>query len=283
MENKRKVIVELETADGRLARFDGLNVKFNVKKTACAVMNKATIDIANLSMDRIYELTTFLSPYMHIGKRKRIFLYAGYVKNDSDSPPLIYKGEITKAMPSEPPDVWLKCEARTGYFNNQKVVSLGFNGKLSVKELCGKIAESLKVALNFTATSNKSLDGFTHNGGATDAIGKLNDLGGVVAFEDDGELTVMDAVNPGSNAGGYMRVINRQSGMIGLPQVDHMGVKVKMLLDPAFKVGSRIRVESDMMRKINGEYWSYAITHSGELRGKEFYTEIEARRTDILL
>ena len=281
MEKQRKIVVELETPDGQLARFDGLNVKFSVKKTANAVMNKATIDIANLSLDRIFDLTTFASPYLNARKRKRINLYAGYTDSGADdSVPLIFSGEITKAQPTMPPDIWLNCEARTGFYNNQRVVSMGVNGKISVKELCGKVAESIGLSLDFTSTGNKTVEGFSHNGGATQALNKVNDLGGVIAFEDDGVLRVMDSARPVTSE--YVRVLNRHSGMIGIPQIDHMGIKVKMLLDPAFRVGDRVQVESELIPKANGVYWCYALSHSGTLRGTDFYTEIEARRMDIL-
>lgn len=279
MERKRKVIVDLETEGRQLARFDGLNVRFTVKKHANGVMNKADISVANLELERMRAIITSASPYFMERKRKIIRLFAGYVTG-SEEPPLIYQGEITKAQPTMPPDIWLNMEARTGYYNNQNVVSLGLNGKVNAKEICKTLADNMGVPLNFTATQNKDVEGFSHNGGITAAINKINDLGGVIAFEDDQELKVIDAVAPKTSS--YIRRLDQHSGMIGIPQVDHMGVKVKMLLDPAFKIGDRVEIFSEMMPKANGVYWCYALSHHGGLRETDFYTEIETRRMDIL-
>lgn len=276
--DKRKVIVEIETADGQMERFDGLNVKFSVKKTANDVMNKAEVSIANLSLDRIYMLTTFVSPYLNEQKRKAVGVYAGYVKNADDDVPLVFQGEITRAMPTMPPDIWLNCEARTGFYNNQRVVSESINGATTVKAICTKAAQNMGLQLNYTAKINKSVEGFSHSGGGTAMLKRINELGGIIAFEDDGVLKVMDADKPETSE--YIRVLNRHSGLIGIPQPDNMGLKMKMLLDPTFKVGDRIQLESEMLPKANGVYWCYALTHSGGLRETDFYTEIEAKRMD---
>lgn len=277
--DKRKVIVEIETADGQLARFDGLNVKFTIKKSANAVMNKAEIGIANLSMERVYNLTTFMSPHLNEEKRKMVQIFAGYVKDPADEVPLIFQGEITRALPTMPPDVWLNCEARSGFYNNQNVVSVSVNGKTTVKDICARAARELGLQLSYTATTNKAVEGFSHSGGATNMLARVNELGGVIAFEDDGVLKVIDADKPETSE--YIRVLNRHSGLIGMPQPDNMGLKMKMLLDPTFKVGDRVRLESEMLPKANGVYWCYGLTHSGSLRDTDFYTEIEAKRMDI--
>ena len=277
--DKRKVIVEIETADGQLARFDGLNVKFTIKKSANAVMNKAEIGIANLSMERVYNLTTFMSPYLNAEKRKLVQIYAGYVKNADDEVPLIFQGEITRALPTMPPDVWLNCEARSGFYNNQNVVSVSLNGATTVRDICANAARELGLQLNYTAMVNKAVEGFSHGGGGTNMLARINELGGVIAFEDDGVLKVLDADKPETSD--YIRVLNRHSGLIGIPQPDSMGLKMKMLLDPTFKVGDRIELESEMLPKANGVYWCYALTHSGSLRDTDFYTEIEVKRMDL--
>lgn len=277
--DKRKVVVEIETADGQMAKFDGLNVKFSVKKTANAVMNKADISIANLSMERIYTLTTFMSPYLNAEKRKMTRLYVGYVKDMAEDVPLIFEGEISKAIPTTPPDVWLNCEARSGFFNNQNVVSESINGKVTMQEICAKAAQSMDLQLSYTAVLNKTVEGFNYNGGATGMLNKINELGGVIAFEDDGALKVIDADKPQTSD--YVRVLDQNSGLIGMPQPDNMGLKIKMLLDPTLKVGDRIELKSQIMPKANGVYWCYALTHSGGLRETNFYTEIEAKRMDI--
>ena len=126
------------------------------------------------------------------------------------------------------------------------------------------------------ATSTKTVSDFEYTGGKTKAIKELNELGDIVAYEDDGVLVVQDQGQPRTDIG--IRRIDETSGLIGIPKPDAIGVECKVLLDNTLKIGQKIYLESLVIPSSCGEYYIYELKHSGDLRGNEFYTEIKARR-----
>lgn len=270
--HNRKVIVELSTPAGD-KRLDGINVNFSVTKLASAIMNKATIDICNLTKADIDFLTTYTSEFIAINQHKRIRLWAGY---EDTGIAVIFDGDIVEALPSDPPDIWLKCQALSGYYNAKDPISKTFNGNLSFKAICQEAAKILNLTLDYESSVVKNITDFSFNGGKTKILNALNELADIDAYEDDGILVVKDAGEPRKSA--IVRYINENSGMIGMPKPDALGVTLNVLLDNSLKIGQKIYLESRSIPSCSGEYYIYELKHDGSLRGNNFYTQIKARR-----
>lgn len=268
----RKIIIQFETPAG-MKELDGIEVKFSVEKLASAVMNKANIDICNLAADDIEYLTTYTSQFIAIAQHKRIRIFAGYVDTGVS---LIFDGDIVEALPTNGPDRWLKCKALSGYYNARTPVSTVVQGTNSIRDVCAAVAGFCNLSLNYMATSTKTISDFEYTGGKTRAIKELNELGDIVAYEDDGVLVVQDKGEPRTDVG--IRRIDETSGLIGIPKPDAIGVECQILLDNSIKIGQKIYLESKIIPSACGEYYIYELKHSGDLRGNEFYTEIKARR-----
>lgn len=268
----RKIIVEFKTPAGD-KQLDGIEVKFSVNKLMSAVMNKADIEICNLSQEDIEFLTTYTSQFIAINQRKRIRLWAGY---EEDGVSLIFDGDIVEGMPTNPPDRWIKCKALSGYYSNKEVVSKTLGGDVSVKDLCTEASNLLNLPMVFESESVKKISDFSFTGDKTKIIKDLNELGGITAYEDDGTLFVLDKDTPRKSVG--VRYISEMSGLIGIPKPDPIGIECTVLLDNSLKIGQRIYIESKIFPSASGEYFIYELKHSGDLRGTEFYTNIKARR-----
>lgn len=268
----RKIIVQFQTPAG-LKELDGIEVKFSVEKLASAVMNQADIDICNLTKDDIEYLTTYTSQFIAINQRKRIRIFAGY---EDTGVSLIFDGDIVEALPTNPPDVWLRCKALSGYYNAKTPLSTVISGTHSIKEICASVAGFLELSLNYMATCTKTISDFEFTGGKTRLIKELNEICDILVYEDDGVLVVQDKGQPRIDVG--IRRIDETSGMIGIPKPDAIGIECKILLDNSIKIGQKIYIESTSIPAASGEYCIYELKHSGDLRGNEFYTEIKARR-----
>lgn len=265
--------VEFITANGQAKRLDGIDIQFQVEKHLGAVMNEANITIYNLTREDIEYLTTFTSQWIAYQQRKRIRIFAGY---EDTSVGLIFDGDIVEALPSMPPDIALRCKARSGAYNNSTMISKSITEPIAVKDLLQQAGSWTGLTINDHTTTDKKVNGFYYTGSVTQLIGQLNDIPDIIAYEDDGTLWVVDKKD--TNTGMQMRVINKDSGMIDIPQPNALGINVKMLLDPAIKLGQQIKVESSLIPACNGIYTIYELKHSGHLRGNEFYTDITARR-----
>lgn len=269
---ERKVILEITTGNGTKVIHDGLNVQFNITNSANAVGGEANIMIANLPMEEIINTTTLLSSFENVKKRKKIRLSAGY----GDDVGVIFQGDVVHAEPiSEPPDVWLQIEARVGYFDNTKVITHTIKNKTPIKEIAQQAANWLGLSLKWMSTINKMVNLFHVSGSANQIIQKLNDLGDIFAYSDSENLNIIDALNPNT---GVTSTLSKSSGMVGIPKIDNNSVRVTMLLNHSLKLGQTISIKSDLIPAVNGDYWIFALTHSGALRENEFYTTACCRR-----
>lgn len=267
----RKVIIEFETPAGT-KRLDGIECRFQVEKMASAMMNKATVDICNLTADDIKYLTSYTSEWMAVQQHKRIRIWAGY---EDDGVALIFDGDITEAKPTGIEDQWLNCKAMSGYYNNKQLISTTIQGEQTIQQICNEVASSLGLVLNFQAQQTKKIKNFSYTGDKTKIIKELNLLGDIIAYEDDGVLYVIDQGQPRQDVG--IRIINENSGMIGNPEPNAMGVELKVLLDNTLKINQQIRLESKSIPAANGDYFIYELIHEGDLRGNDFYSKIKCR------
>lgn len=268
----RKIIVEFKTPAGD-KRLDGIEVKFSVEKIMSAVMNKASIDICNLAKEDIEYLTTYTSQFIAINERKRIRLFAGY---EEDGVSLIFDGDIVEGMPTNPPDRWIRCKALSGYYSNKEPISKTFNGDLSVQDLCKEASNLLNLPLTFEANTVKKISDFSFTGDKQKIIKALNEIGEIVAYEDDEMLYVIDKDKPRTSLA--TRYISETSGLIGVPKPDPIGIECTVFLDNSLKIGQQIYIESKIFPSASGIYYIYELKHTGDLRGQEFYTNIKARR-----
>lgn len=269
--------VKIPNKDGQNAkRIEGVNVRFNVQKFQGQLQGKAKISICNLAAEDVEYLTTYMSPWVEIQKRKKIQLFAGYEGKTG----LIFSGDILKAIPTVPPDVWIHCEALGGYYNNMIVESFTIRGPISIGEVCKTIAGKLGVAFVSNASEevfNRKIDVFCHTGGLNNALKKINDLGLCFAWVDNETLFISDT-EPQEPTGKAVRLISEQSGMIGIPEPGPVGVDMAILLDPSIQLGEPVELRSSRIPSANGIYYPYSIEHTGELRGNEWYTKLRCKR-----
>lgn len=278
---RRKCYVDFQLSDknaeGQQAkRLEGLNVSFSVQKFRGQLQGKARISICNLASSDIEYLTTYMSPWVEIQKQKKIQLFAGYEDNFG----LLFSGDILKAIPTMPPDIWLHCEALGGYYNNLITASFTMQGPILLEDVCATVANKLGVPFLNEASetvSTHKIDNFCYTGGLTNAVKKINELGiGCVWVENEIlHLADTDPVIP-KNKG--VRLLTEHSGLIGLPEPGPIGLDATMLLDPSVNLGDPIEVRSIRMPSINGVYYPYSLEHTGELRGNNWYTKLKCKR-----
>lgn len=271
---KRIVTTEFSVRGG-LKRFENISSKFRIEKFQGSVMNKAHIDIANLAREDVEYLTTYTSYALAVQQRKRLRISAGYEGQDVA---LLFDGDISEALPTAPPDVWLKCQAISGYYNNQTLLTKSIDSPTSVKQLALNIANTLGLELDWRASSEKTIGSFNYIGGGSKLINEFNRLGNFIAFEEDGKLKVVDKIIKADKLAASAKVLSAESGLIDMPQPNALGLSAKMLLDPTVACGSLVKLESKRIPAANGFYWVYKLTHEGGLRENSFYTTIEARR-----
>lgn len=278
MLDKRVCFIEVETNDnGRreLKRLDGLAIKGRVSRKMGSVLSNAKISVANLKRSQVEYLTTYTSPYINPSVRKKINIYAGYEKAGWGR---IFTGDIYKALPDGKPDTWLNIEAKSLFYQNRIPLSYGLQN-VTMEEAGKSIANNLGLSFEWQATSKKSLDVFNFSGSQAQLIKEFNELDDVVMFEDNGVLKVVDKIAKRGNK--TAKLVNENSGLIGVPEPDQFGVKFKCLLDASLYCGDWIKLESRILPMINGYYQVYTIDFDFASREPQFYCEIYAKNYGV--
>ena len=272
--DKRICYVQIQTPSGD-KEIRNISIKGNITRKMSETGSTAKISIANLSREDVEYLTTYTSPYVDQSKKKRINVFAGY---ESTGVGMIFSGDIYSALPEGLPDTWLNIEAKTEYYNQQNIITIS-QSRMNTKSLASIVANQLELALVWRSKSEKFIDSFNFTGAKTKLLNRLNQMDNFRAYIDNGSLIVVDINEqpPETSTNkqeGYIKLINGDSGMIGIPQPDEHGVKIKVLLDPSVNIGDWFKLESQRLPIVNGFYQVYEMTYDFATREPQYYLEI---------
>jgi len=275
--DKRVCYVQIQTPSGD-KEIHNISIRGRITRKMSETGSTAKISIANLSREDVEYLTTYTSPYVDQSKKKRINVFAGY---ESTGVGMIFSGDIYSALPEGLPDTWLNIEAKTEYFNQQNIITLA-QGRMNTKSLASVAANQLGVNLVWRSKSEKFIDAFNFTGAKAKLLNRINKLDNFHAYIDNNTLYVVDkdeqppeeSNTSTTKKTGYVKVINGDSGLIGLPQPDEYGVKIKVLLDPSVNLADWFKLESKRLPIVNGFYQVYEMTYDFATREPQYYLEI---------
>lgn len=260
-------------------RVNELHISFKITKTSIGKPNEATIKIYNLSPQNENLLADEYTD---------VVLNAGYQGNLG----LIFKGTITLVMRErQGADTIAELTCGDGDDDYRNAV---LNTTLASNTTDQHVVNAALATFQTTVSGNvqlgaqsrargRVLTGPTRN--TLEAIARQNGCNWSIQ---DGQLQVLptSALLPGQAI-----VVAPETGMIGSPSVTDKGFKVKTLLNPQYKIGGAIQINSAYAqlksKKLNkasartrlppnGLCKIVSITHEGDTRGNDWYSEIEA-------
>ena len=259
--------------DGQVRLYEGLAITAVGSKFASITQNETVITIANLDKETRDYLSTEGTPFRRLTNRRRnrVFVEAG---RESYGYARVFEGDITTTNVSQPPDITTTINAMTSQYNKGDIISASVPTVSSIRTISAQAAQSLGVNLDFQAT-DKNVSNYRYDGSATGQISKINDFGGLDVFVDDDSLVVKDKDVPLT---GITRVLNRDTGLVGIPQFTEFGIKVVFLFDGFTGLGSRLQIESEIYPASTGDYSIYRLGFDLANRDTPFYLIAEARR-----
>jgi hypothetical protein len=265
------VAVEVE---GKLNIYTDLFIKATGSKTANTLQNEFTITIMNLKKSVRDYLILETSPLNRPRRRKKIILYAGRKSYGTFK---VFEGDITQSTPSQPPDIGLTIKARTGAFFMTDIFSTGYASTIPLSKVAGDAAQGMDLTLDFQA-SEKTISNYNYTGSKLKQVDTLASAGNYNAYIDDDRLVVKNADVPLQSVS---TTLNKNSGMIGVPEVTEEGVKVKYLLDPSSRPGGSLTIESDLNPAANGTFVIFKLNYDISSRDTPFYNVAECRRLGL--
>ena len=258
--------------NGRLKTYSSpMNLRATGTKYANALQNECTVILSNLDKPTQDFILTETSPYVLNRTPKLVIVEAGRVSTGTT---VIYRGNVTKAVVSQPPDVSVTLNCLTGNFLKGNIITRNYGALTPLETICRGVSQDTDTILNFQAT-NQNVGNYSHGGGALNQVELLNGMGGVNAFIDDNQLIVKNSMVPLT---GIVRILSARTGMIGIPEFTEQGIKVKMLLDNQTRLGSGLRIISEQYPAANGDYVIYKLGFDVASRDVPFYYTAEAAR-----
>lgn len=242
----RRIRVGIEVK-GQLNVYEGLRIRASGTKYANPTQNEATIEITGLNASTRDYILDATSPYNENREPKRVILEVGRVSTGLFT---LYVGDVISAAVSSPPDIVLTIKAKTNNANNGKIVTYSGQPSQKLSEIANIVAENNGLALLFQAV-DKFIANYSFSGPAARQIGDLKAAGNVNAFVDDRSLIVKDAGAPLSSR---RRIINKNSGMVGIPNATEKGLSVTYLIDGESELGGQLTLDSKMNKSLNGDY-----------------------------
>lgn len=257
--------------NGQLKIYEGLAITATGTKYANANQNECEIKIANLDKETREFILTETSPFNRNKTKKVLTLDAG---RKSTGVSRVFVGNISKSSPSQPPDISITLKCLTLNYQKGNIIATTSKSNQSVKQISQGVADSLGTTLNFEA-EDKQVSNYSYSGASLNQVETLNSLGDYNAYIDDGELIVKGMNIPLTNT---LKMVDLDSGMIGIPEITEHGIKVKFLFDNKTTLGGRLRIKSKIYPSTNGDYVIYKLGFEISSRDTPFYWIAEGKR-----
>ena len=244
----RRIRIGIEV-NGQINWYEDRNMRVRASGTKYAnpLQNDCTVVITGLSTQARDYILTETSPFNSNRTPKRMIVEAGRQSNGVFR---LFTGDIISSEPSSPPDVNLTIKAKTQNAQSGNIVAVTGGPIQKLSAIADRVAREIDVALDFQAT-DKNISNFSYTGAALKMVDLLQQAGNVRAFIDDDVLIVKDYNAP---ILGRIKILNQESGMVGIPKPTEKGLDVSFVVDGESLLGGMLRIDSRMFKALNGDY-----------------------------
>lgn len=289
----RKVSVIIGEASGDALDVSELRVTFQIKRSDQQTPNSATVKIYNVSQqtrDRIEKEFT------------RVVIQGGYEGNFG----IIFDGNVTKVRRAREneTDSYLEVSAADGdVAYNHAVVNQTLNaGSTSADHVQAASTAMAKhgVKPGYTPKlEEKPLPrGKVMFGMARDFMRAIAKTTETVWSIQDGKLIMVPET---AYVPDEIPVVTAQTGLIGHPEQTQNGIKLRMLLNPAMRIGRLIQLDNASVERIStgqqgkqkdgtpkqatlqddGYYYVMLVEHTGSTRDTDYYSDVTCLAADV--
>lgn len=250
----------------------GLQIEFKVEKTPDDKPNTADITVSNLSPDSRAKLVQKQNPVIRLD--------AGY-NNGTD---LIFVGKsrtVTPGRSGTEMNTVIACgdgEIEMAATRINKCFAPGITFKDVIKELAASTGLDVSnIVTTFESKGNKAgliqlAKGFAAKGKPMDKIIDFSKAINVSVSVQDGVLTALEDVETTKEDA---IVLSESTGLVESPAAGDKGIiKARSLLQGGLRIGRRVKLVSI---GFNGFFKVVKVTHTGNYRGQEWYSDVEMR------
>lgn len=272
----RILTVEIEFEDGSRVYSSPMNIQISGSKTIASAQNTCTICISNMKKEeRDYVMSNCNQSLASSYKVRRVRVMAG---RESKGSWKVFNGDIVGASVSQAPDVTITLRAQTNARDKTQWWAFSKTGPVTLETLVQDTASILGLSYKIDPKVDKGkiIPSYTFNGVVTAMIVRISELANVRCYVDDDTLVVTDWAAGLSNT---IVEINKDSGMIGIPEFTEYGIRVKTLADRNIVLGGAIRLSSIMVPVMNADYVITRLDYDLTSREQAFYYDVWANRS----
>lgn len=281
-----------------------LRFTFSVLQSSEESPNTAAIRVYNLSEDTIKKVTGKIGGVEY----SRVVLNAGYINSNYG---VIFDGTIKQFRRGREnaTDTYLDILAASGDEEyNFGVVNATMAAGTTPKQVIAKTAQQMGLGVGYTPNPT---GGVLPRGKVLWGMGRaiLRNMSQTRQWSwniQDGKVQMIPL---NSYLPGEAVVINRDTGMVGIPEQTDEGIKVRSLLNPKLVIGTLLKIDNAAINKTfaqnsqaipsqsgrpvgqlpynqwaglslladisnDGTYFTYVVEHFGDTRGQPWYSDI---------
>ncbi|MDF2636579.1 MAG: putative hydrolase [Pelosinus sp.] len=293
----RKYRILVSKIDNTALDVSNLRCTFRIEKVALQIANYAEICIYNLSAETEAEI---------IKEGDRVILEAGYqgiIEAKTDGTPeenqspkqygKIFDGLVVQALRDREDNIDYKltliCMDGDDFLANNLIklsIGAGQNHRQIVEQIVSKAERPTEIGkISPDLNTQKLPRGKVFFGTPKQYLKNIANDNNANFWVDDGQVYIAKATDIPS---GQALVLTPKTGLIGTPQQTQDGASFKCLLNPSIKLLSMIKLDNTYIRQVkqqvgqlptmldsDGQYQVYKLSHYGDTRGDEWYTECE--------
>jgi hypothetical protein len=239
------------------------------RKYAGGIQGEAEVRVFNLTREIQNYILTQASPLLTPGRPLTPINVALDVGRESTGLFRLYEGFCFQGGMTQPPDIGITFRALTNNLLTGVIAGSNAAQRATLEQLARNVADANGLELSFQSSQGGKLVGnWSVSGSAQQQIDNLALAGDVDAFVDGSTLVVLDHAKSrdGSNV-----LIDAEGGMVGIPQVTENGVVVRVMINPAIKVGCGVTIDSKLNPAANGTYKVVQLNFEAASRDTPFW------------
>lgn len=259
---------------------EGFRSSVDIQKTGGNMMCSCTARIWGLDKDLMSRLTTLAFLALQFYNKNFVKVEA----IDGDMVSLVYSGQIINAWGDyqSAPDVSLYIETQTGFSDQLNIATpLTYDGTIDVTTLMQKLAERMDLSFSNNGVTAKISKPAYHGS----LIDQLRNLANDTKTEFYLEENTLSICPKGSNRqfnDNLVPLVSSQSGLIGYPTFDKLGIMFKCLFNPSIRFGALMVMQSDIAQA-NGTWKVSSINHylESEMPNGQWFSTIQCTASGV--
>lgn len=247
-----------------------LRASASIVKAGGPSLSALTLKVYGMTKSHMDQLSTLGLKFQLLPKNI-VTVAAGAA--DGSQPSIVFVGTITKAYAdfSSMPEVSFVVSAHTGAAENvMPFPPSSFQGSSDVASIMSGLATAMGYSFENSGVSTRLSNVYLW-GSAREQARRVAEHAGIEMIMDDGVLAIWPR---GKSRGGLVPLVSPQTGLVGYPNYDAMGVVFRTLFNPSIGYGKQLQLQSSQTRA-TGIWTVYSLQHDLEAltpRGKWFST-----------